>query len=228
MQLSYGDTVDRSTPTPSSDLPWREVGEMSGISDYSYEDGVHSIVLPTLGVSNVDLNPGSGSSFTGDKHTFPLTYADGTPVLATDNFALITKAEDFSFGTARNYNVIFGAVQAISTSLHTMDGVGGTFGITGVGTPLHGTWRRNTVSTTSLANATKAIATIQAGSQSKVGVQSLLYSNSTESPTNGLDANTWSSTTQLYGIVGIATLGTVTTTGGELTCKLHYKVVKLS
>lgn len=228
MQLSYGDTIDRSTPTPSSDLPWREVGDMSGISDYEYTDGVHSIVLPTLGVSNVDLNPGSGANFSGDKHTFPLTYADGTPVLATDNFAFITKVEDFDFGTARNYNILFGVVQAVSTVLNTMDGVGGTFGITGVGTPLHGTWRRNVIGTQSLANATKAIATIQAGGQSKVGVQSLLYSPSTESATNGLDSNTWTSTTQLYGIVGVATLGTVTTTGGTLTFKAHYKVVKLA
>jgi hypothetical protein len=200
----------------------------------SSTNGLHSVTTATLGASNVDYNFGSGANFTGARWTFPLTYGDGSPVQAQDAFSFQCKVTDFSVGAARNYNFGFAVTQnATSTVLSTMDACGPTFGTTGVGTPLCGTWRRNVVGTTSLAGGTVVYGDTLFGGvpgKVKVGAQAVILGAATGSPTSGLDANAWSvaDATQLSAILALGTLGTVTTTGGQVDFKLFVQVLKLS
>jgi len=196
--------------------------------------GLHSVTTATLAVSNVDYNFGSGANFTGARWTFPLEYADGSPVQAQDAFSFQAKVTDFAVGAARTWNFGFAVVQnASSTVLSTMDACGPTFGMTGVGTPLCGTWRRNVVGTTSLAGGDKVYGDTLFGGlpgKVKVGAQAVILGAAAGSPTNGLDANTWSvaDNTQLSAILALGTLGTATTTGGQVDFKLYYQCIKLS
>lgn len=200
------------------------------VTDYSAASGLHSLTLATLGSSNVDFNFGSGSNFTGARWSFPLTYSDGSPVLVEHSFLFRTRVTSFAPGLTRNWNIAFAAVQnPTSTTLSTMDALGGTIGATGVGTPLIGTWRRNVVGTTSLASGTMATSVSQFGGapgKIKVGCSGILHSASTGAPLQGLDANAWAAAdgTQVYAVIAVGTLGTVTTTGGQVDFRLFYNV----
>jgi len=204
------------------------------ITSYSAAAGLHSLTLVTLGASNVDYNYGSGANFTGGRWTFPLTYPDGSPVQAKDTFTFSTKATNLAVGAARQWNIAFAAVQnPTSTVLSTMDALGTTAGVSGVGTPLCGTWRRNVVGTTSLAGGVTVYGQSLFGGnpgKAKVGASVTIQAAASSSPAQGLDANTLSvsDNTQMYGIIAVGTLGTVTTTGGVMAFKLFYNVEKLS
>jgi len=204
------------------------------VTSYSVAGGLHSVGLATVAVANVDFNAGSGANFTGARWYFPLSYSDGSPVLAKDTFTYTTKISNFAVGAARNWNLVFGVVQnATSTVLTTMDGLGTTAGTTGVGTPLTGTWRRNVIGTTSLAGGVTIYGQSMFGGlpgKPKVGASAIIQSATQGSPTQGLDANLLSAAdnTQMYGIILTSTLGTVTTTAGTIDFKLFYNVSKLS
>lgn len=204
------------------------------VTSYSATGGLHSLTLATLAVSNVDYNFGSGANFTGARWYFPLTYLDGSPVLAGDTFNYHTKVTNFSVGATRSYNIAFAVVQnATSTVLSTMDALGTTLGITAVATPAVGTWRRNTVGTTSLAGGVTAYGQSLFGGlpgKAKVAASALIQSASAAAPTSGLDANilTVADNAQMFGIICVGTLGTVTTTGGTTDFRFQYAVDKLS
>jgi hypothetical protein len=230
-------------PAGAVGFEWRQITDFAAltasdpnglVTGYAASSGLHSVTLATLAVSNVDYNYGSGANFAGARWTFPLTYADGTPVLAGDTFNFHSKVTDFAVGAARNYNIAMAAVQnATSTVLTTMDALGCTFGMSGVGTPLTGTWRRNVVGTTSLAGGVTVYGQSLFGGlpgKAKVAASALIQSASAAAPTNGLDANilTAADTAQMYGIIAVGTLGTVTTTGGTVAFRLFYAVDKLS
>jgi len=222
---------------------WRQItdfGDLTAsdpnglVTGYSVAGGLHSLTLATLGASNVDYNYGSGVNFTGGRWTFPLTYPDGSPVQAKDTFTFSTKATNLAVGAARNWNIAFAAVQnPTSTLLNTMDALGTTAGVSGVGTPLCGTWRRNVVGTTSLAGGATVYGQSFFGGapgKAKVGASVVIQAAASSSPAQGLDANTLTvaDSTQMYGIIAVGTLGTVTTTGGVMAFKLFYNVEKLS
>jgi hypothetical protein len=230
-------------PAGAVGFEWRQITDLntltfsdpnSLVTSYSAAAGLHSLTLATLGASNVDYNYGSGANFTGGRWTFPLTYQDGSPVVAGDTFTLHSKVTDFTVGAARNYNIAFAGVQnPTSTVLTTMDALGCTFGTTGVGTPLCGTWRRNVVGTTSLAGGVTVYGQSLFGGlpgKAKVAASALLQSASAAAPTNGLDANilTAADNAQMYAIIAVGTLGTVTTTGGTVQFKLYFAADKLS
>jgi hypothetical protein len=230
-------------PAGAVGFQWRQILDFatltfsdpnSLVTSYSVASGLHSVTLATLGASNVDYNYGSGANFTGARWTFPLTYQDGSPVVAGDTFNLHSKVTDYAVGAARNYNIAFAAVQnPTSTVLTTMDALGCTFGMTGVGTPLTGTWRRNVVGTTSLAGGVTVYGQSLFGGlpgKAKVAASALIQSASAAAPTNGLDANilTAADNAQMYAIIAVGTLGTVTTTGGQVDFKLYFAVDKLS
>lgn len=222
---------------------WRQVGDFGDltasdpnglVTGYAYASGTHTLTLATLGVSNVDYNFGSGSNFTGARWTFPLTYSDGSPVQAGDAFVLRWKVTNISVGAARTWNVGLAAVvNASSTVLNTMDAMGATVGMSGVGTPLCGTWRRNTVGTSSMANGVTMYSDALFGglpTKIKAGVTSILSSNSNAATTQGIDGNALSvaDNTQMQAIIAVGSLGTATTTGGDFAFKLFYAVDKLS
>jgi len=239
------DTGASGGPAPAgvTGFAWRQItdfGTMTAsdpnglVTSYSAAGGLHSLTLATLGASNVDYNYGSGANFTGARWTMPLTYADGSPVLAQDTFTFSTKVTDFAVGAARNWNIAFAAVQnPTSTVLSTMDALGTTAGVSGVGTPLCGTWRRNVVGTTSLAGGVTVYGQSLFGGnpgKAKVGASVTIQAAASSSPAQGLDANTLTvaDNTQMSMIIAVGTLGTVTTTGGTMDFKLFYNVEKLS
>ena len=230
-------------PAGATGFAWTQITDFSTltasdpnglVTGYSVAGGLHSVTLATLAVSNVDYNYGSGANFTGARWTFPLAYPDGSPVVAGDTFCLASKVTDLSVGATRNYNIAVAAVQnPTSTVLNTMDALGTTFGMTGVGTPLAGTWRRNVVGTTSLASGVTVYGQSLFGGlpgKTKCGATATIQAAASQAPTQGLDANAWTvaDNAQVYAIIAVGTLGTVTTTGGTVDFKLYYAVEKLS
>jgi hypothetical protein len=230
-------------PAGAVGFEWRQITDLNTltasdpnglVTGYSVSSGLHSVTLATLAASNVDYNYGSGANFTGARWTFALTYQDGSPVVAGDTFTLHSKVTNLAVGAARNYNIAVAAVQnPTSTVLTAMDALGCTFGMSGVGTPLTGTWRRNVVGTTSLAGGVTVYGQSLFGGlpgKAKVAASALIQSASAAAPTNGLDANalTAADNAQMYGIIAVGTLGTVTTTGGTVAFKLFFAVDKLS
>lgn len=227
----------------STSFAWRQILDFDDltfsdpnglVTGYSASGGLHSLTLATLAASNVDFNYGSGANFSGARWTFPLVYPDGSAVVAGDTFCLVSKVTDLAVGAARNYNIAVGAAQnPTSTALTTMDAMGTTFGMTGVGTPLCGTWRRNVVGTTSLAGGVTVYGQSLFGGlpgKTKVGATATIQAAASQAPTQGLDANSWAvaDNSQVYGIVAVGTLGTVTTTGGQVDFRLFYAVEQLS
>jgi hypothetical protein len=230
-------------PDSSPGFTWRQITDLSTLTfsdpnslvlNYSVLDGLHSLTMATLAASNIDYNFGSGTNFTGARYYFPLTYSDGSIVQAGDAFNWSMKVTNFAVGAARTWHLAWGCVQnATSTTLNTMDGMGNTFGMSGVGTPLAGTWRRNTVNTTSLAGGDKVYGNALFGGlpgKTKISAQTTIQGASSQAATNGLDANSWTvaDNSQVYAILAIGSLGTATTTGGQIDFKLYYNVDKLS
>ena len=204
------------------------------VASYSVASGLHSITTNSIAVANADYNFGTGANFTGARWYFPLTYQDGSIVQAGDTFTWSMKVTDINFNLARTWHFAFGCAQnGSSTVLNTMDGLGNTFGVSGVGTPLAGTWRRNVVGTTSLAGGDKVYGNALFGGapgRTKISAQTTIQAAASQSPTNGLDANSWSvaDNSQVFGVLLLGSLGTATTTAGQIDFKLFYQVEKLS
>jgi hypothetical protein len=228
--------------TPTAAIGWRVVDDFGSFSAsdpnslvtaYTAVSGLHTLTLATLGSSNVDYNYGSGSTFSGARWYWALTYADGTPVLAGDTFSYSTRVTSLSVGAARTWNIALAVAQnGSSTTLSTMDALGTTVGVTGVGTPLVGAWRRNVVGTTSLAGGVTAYGQSLFGGapgKAKVGASATLL-GAAGAPVQGLDANTWTAAdnAQVFGIIAVGTLGTATTTGGDFAFRFAYNVAKMS
>lgn len=222
---------------------WKQVTDLGSftfsdpnslVASYSVASGLHSITTNAIAVSNADYNFGTGANFTGARWYFPLTYPDGSIVQAQDTFNWSMKVTDFAFGAARTWHIAFGCAQnGSSTVLNTMDTLANTWGVTGAGTPLAGTLRRSTVNTTSLAGGVTVYGNALFGGlpgKTKISAQSTLQAAASQAATNGLDANNWTvaNNSQVFGVLLIGSLGTATTTAGQLDFKLFYQVDKLS
>lgn len=229
--------------TAPAGFSWEQVTDLSSftfsdpnslVASYSVAGGLHSVTTNAIAVSNVDFNFGSGANFTGARWYFPLTYPDGNIVQAQDTFNWSMKVTDFAVGAARTWHFAFGCAQnGSSTVLNTMDGMGNTFGMSGVGTPLAGTWRRNVVGTASLAGGDKVYGNALFGGlpgKTKISAQTTIQAAASQGASNGLDANSWTvaDNSQVFGVLLLGSLGTATTTAGQIDFKLFYNVEKLS
>jgi hypothetical protein len=222
---------------------WNQVADLGSftfsdpnslVASYSVTGGLHSVTTNSIAVANADRNFGTGATFDGARWYFPLTYPDGSIVQAQDTFNWSMKVTDFAFGAARTWHIAFGCAQnGSSTTLTTMDTLANTWGVTGAGTPVAGTLRRNVVNTVSLAGGDKVFGNALFGGlpgKTKISAQTTLQAAASQSATNGLDANSWTvaNNSQVFGVLLIGSLGTATTTGGQLDFKLFYNVEKLS
>jgi len=204
------------------------------VAGYSTAGGLHSLSLASILVANANYNFGVAPNFTGARWTFPLVYLDGSPVVAGDTFTFSSKVDNLSVGAARTWHIAVAAVQnPTSTLLVDIDGLGVTFGVTGVGTPLIGTWRRNGANTASYSNGVTIYGQSLFGGlpgKVKVGASGIIQSAVAGNPNQGLDTNILSAAdnAQMYGMIAVGSLGTATTIGGTMDFRLFYNVEKLS
>ena len=232
--------------TSSSVNPLRTVGDLSSgytftdtaalQTSYSYNSGtdIHTFDLATIAVGAETNSFLSGTNFTGPKYRAALTYADGTAVLAGDAFSMTVFIESLTPGLVRSYCIAVGVAQTpSSTVLGTMRG-SGIYAITSsVGTPGVGGWEENLGTASTVALMTKGIGTCSfTGTPQKyrVGSSFGVMSAASGNVSNRLGGGQWNvaDATQLGLVVLVGSNGTVTTTGGVISVRLRYAVVKLS
>jgi hypothetical protein len=208
------------------------------LSSYSYDTATdtHTFNTNTIGVANETYSLLSGANFTSPKWRAPLTYADGTPVLAGDAFSLDVRFDNFSVGTSRSYLVAVCVVEnASSTVIGTMR-PSGVYGLTtSVGTPGVGIVADNLGAAATVASMLSGVGTVvftggTGTSLVKGGGSCAARAAAAASSNTRNDGNTWASaaTSQLALAIMLSTNGTVTTTGGALACRIKYNIAKLS
>ena len=206
------------------------------LSSYSYDAGtdIHTFTLAAVAVGAETNSFLSGANFTGPKWRAALTYADGTPVLAGDTFSMTVYVENLTPGLVRSYAIAVGVAQTpSSTVLGTMRGSGIYAVSTSVGTPGAGGWEENIGTAATTASMVKGVGTCSfTGSPQKfrVGSSFGVMSASTGSVSNRLGGGQWnvSDSAQLGLVILVGTNGTVIATGGAISVRLRYSLVKLS
>lgn len=227
--------------------PLRSVGDLSAApyaftdtaalqNSYSYNSGtdIHTFDLATIAVGAETNSFLSGANFTGPKYRAPLTYTDGTAVLAGDAFSMTVYIENLTPGLVRSYVIAVGIAQTPnSTVLGTMRG-SGIYAITSaVGTPGVGGWEENLGTASTVASMTKGIGTCSfTGTPQKyrVGSSFGVMSATSGNVSNRIGGGQWNvaDATQLGLLVCVGSNGTVATTGGSISVRLRYALTKLS
>lgn len=208
------------------------------LSSYSYDAGTdtHTFNTNTIGVSNETYSLISGANFTSPKWRAPLTYADGTPVLAGDAFSMDVRFDNVSVGASRQYLVAVAVVEsASSTVIGTLRPSGVYCITTSVGTPGVGIVADNLGAAATVASLISGVGTVAftggaAGTLVKAGGACAVRSAASAASNTRGDGNTWASaaTSQLSLAVFLSTNGTVTTTGGAFAMRAKYAITKLS
>jgi hypothetical protein len=228
--------------------PLRSIGDLSASpyvftdtaalqTSYAYNSGtdIHTFGLATVAVGAETNSFLSGANFTGPKYRAPLTYADGTPVLAGDSFSMTVYVESLLPGLVRQYCIAVGAAMTpSSTSLGTLRGSGLYAISTSTGAPGMGGWEENFGTATTVASMTKGVGTCSfSGTPQKFrnGSSFGVMSATTGNVSNRLGGGTWNlvaDNAQLSLVVCVGTNGTVTATGGSISVRLRYALTKLS
>jgi hypothetical protein len=208
------------------------------LSSYSYDvaTDTHTFNTNTIGVSSETYSLISGANFTSPKWRAPLTYADGTPVLAGDAFSMDVRFDNVSVGASRQYLVAVAVVEsASSTVIGTLRPSGVYCITTSVGTPGVGIVADNLGAAATVASMISGVGTVAftggaTGTLVKGGGSCAVRSAASASSNTRGDGNTWASasTTQLSLAVFLSTNGTVTTTGGAFAMRAKYAITKLS
>lgn len=240
-------SVGVATPAGSADL--RELGNLNGgtytfadgfglLNSYSYNAGtkVHSFTMNSVAVANEASSFVSGTTYTGPRWYIPLTYADGSPVLVGDSFIYSAYFEDVVPGAARGYIFCVGLSQSgSSTSLNTMNGVGGYAGMTAVGTPVIGGWTLNSSSSNSVSGTyLRGVSSCNfAGAPTFLnGGFCWCATNTTSGGASGTRSSfsQWNvpASTPLALVLMAGTLGTATATGGTFSMKVKFAITKLN
>jgi hypothetical protein len=201
---------------------------------YNSGTDIHDFTLNSVGTGAETNSFISGANFTGPKYRAPLTYADGTAVLAGDAFSMSVIVENLTPGAVRQYCIALGVAQTpSSTVLGTMRGSGIYAITTSIGTPGVGGWEENLGTASTVASMTKGIGTCSfLGTPQKYrvgssfGVMAAAFGN----VSNRLGGGQWNvaDATQLGLVVLVGTNGTVTATGGSISVRLRYALTKLS
>ena len=208
------------------------------LSSYSYDvaTDTHTFNTNTIGVSSETYSLISGANFTSPKWRAPLTYADGTPVLAGDAFSMDVRFDNVSVGASRQYLVAVAVVEsASSTVIGTLRPSGVYCITTSVGTPGVGIVADNLGAAATVASLISGVGTVAftggaAGTLVKAGGACAVRSAASAASNTRGDGNTWASaaTSQLSLAVFLSTNGTVTTTGGAFAMRAKYAITKLS
>jgi len=226
----------------------RSLGDLSGasytftntagvaLSSYSYNSGtdIHTFNVNTIGVANETYSLLSGANFTSPKWATPLTYADGSPVLAGDAFSFDVIFDNVSVGLARQYLLACAVIQQPSSTIIGNMRPSGVYCIsTSVGTPGVGGIADNLGAAATIASMVRGVGSasfIGSASMVKGGVSFAATSASTGSSGTRADGNTWSVATsqQLSLAIMLSTNGTVTSSSGTFAMRIKYNVTKLS
>lgn len=245
MPVAYVFPRDGGGAPPAPVNPLRSIGDLSvgytftdtaGLQNsYSYNSGtdIHTFDLASVAVANETNTFLSGANFTGPKYRAPLTYADGTPVLAGEAFSLSVLVESLTPGLVRQYCIAVGCAQTpSSTSLGTMRGSGLYAVSTSTGAPGMGGWEENIGTATTIANMIKGTGAASfSGTPQKYrngsafGVMAATVGN----VNSRLGGGTWNvaDSAQLGLVVCVGTNGNVTATGGVISVRLRYAITKL-
>jgi hypothetical protein len=232
---------------PQAGTSLRSIGDLSGagytfsdtaalLSSYAFDAGtdIHTFTVGTVAVGAETNSFLSGSNFTGPKYRAALTYDDGTPVLAGDAFSMTVFVENLTPGLVRSYAIAVGVAQTpSSTVLGTMRGSGIYAVSTSVGTPGVGGWEENLGTAATIASMTKGIGTCSfLGTLQKyrVGSSFGVMSAASGNMSNRLGGGQWNvaDSAQLGLVILVGTNGTIVATGGAISVRLRYSLVKLS
>jgi hypothetical protein len=248
--VSAAPTTIASTPAVIPQI--QSLGDLNGgsytftdtaavaLSSYSYNSAndIHTFNVNTIGVASETYSIISGANFTGPKWRKPLTYADGSPVLAGDTFTLSVTIDQISPGLARQYLVCTSVIQSGgSTVLGTLRGSGVYCLTSSVGTPGIGGWGADNLgAVASVASMVRGVGTAAfsggpTNTMYKSGVMMAAYSAAPGGSVNSrLDGGQWNiaTTAQLSLGIFLSTNGTVTTTAGAFSMRIKYIVSKLS
>jgi hypothetical protein len=233
------------TPLPSVN-PLRTIGDLSTgytftdtaglLVSYSYDSGtdIHTFDLNSVAVANETNTFLSGPNFTGPKYRAPLTYADGTPVLAGEAFSLAVVVENLTPGLVRQYCIAVGCAQTpSSTALGTMRGSGLYAVSTSTGAPGIGGWEENigtAVTVASMIKGTGAASFSGTPQKFRNGSAFGVMSATSGNTNSRLGGGTWNvaDSAQLGLVVCVGTNGNVTATGGVISVRLRYAITKIS
>jgi hypothetical protein len=231
--------------TPSVN-PFRTIGDLSTgytftdtaglLVSYSYNSGtdIHTFDLNSVAVAAETNSFVSGANFTGPKYRAPLTYADGTPVLAGQAFSLAVAVENLTPGPVRQYCIAVAVAQSPSeTILGNLRGSGLYAVSTSTGAPGIGGWEENlggAVTVASMIKGTGAASFSGTPQKFRNGSAYGVMSATAGNVGNRLGGGTWNvaDSAQLGLIVCVGTNGTVTATGGAISVRLRYAITKIS
>jgi hypothetical protein len=240
-------SVGVAVPAGAADL--RELGNLNGgaytfadtfglLNNYSYNAGtkVHSFTMNSVAVANEAASFISGTTFTASRWYIPMTYADGSPVLVGDAFAYSVMFEDITSPVARNFVFSLAMSQSgASTSLNTMNAMGGHCGVSSAGGTIIGGWmlnagNANTVSGTYLRGLVSG--NFAGGPTFLNGGLSWSATNTTSSGASGTRSafTQWNvpATNQLALVFMCGTNGTNTATGGTFSMKVKFALTKFN
>lgn len=203
---------------------------------YSYNSGtdIHTFDLNSVAVAAETNSFVSGANFTGPKYRAPLTYADGTPVLAGEAFSLAVAVENLTPGPVRQYCIAVAVAQSPSeTILGNLRGSGLYAVSTSTGAPGIGGWEENlggAVTVASMIKGTGAASFSGTPQKFRNGSAYGVMSATAGNVGNRLGGGTWNvaDSAQLGLIVCVGTNGTVTATGGAISVRLRYAITKIS
>jgi len=229
----------------STEIEWRSVGNLSSgytfsdpnslLSSYSYNSSteLHTFNLVTVNPAVADYAINSAPNFTGPRWYRDLLDAGGSQVDADDRFNFFIRFSSFSVsGGLLQWGAYCGvSASPASTVLLTMQNNGQWMGVTGAGTPNTCVHTLNVASTVSLASATSARSLFMFGGlpiRRRVGGVVQITSAVSQDSVVRTDNSNFAGSGGLSLWLGCTTLGTVVTTGGSLSCKIDYAVVRSS
>jgi len=238
-------TNDTITILPQTEM--RTPGNLNGasytftdtagiLSAYSYNEStdIHTFETNTIAVGNETYSFITSANFTGPKWTTPLTYSDGSPVLAGDAFHLLVRYTNFSPDLTRSYLYCTGVVQnPTSTVLGNLRGSGIYCAVTSTGTIGVGGWASNLSSLATVASMVSGNGSCVFGGgpyRVKGGCAFTATSDVLAQIGNRQDGGVWNiaTTDQLSLFIGVGSNGAIATTGGTTEVQIKYGVVKLS
>jgi len=233
--------VVRSLPTG---VVWRSVGDLGSgytfsdpnalLSSYSYNSGTDEHTFTTVNVNPAvaDYAINSGTNFTGPRWYRNLTDAANVTMNTDDRFIMMVRFSNTSFGGGiLQWGIYCGAAQVpTSTVLLTMQANGLWSGVTGAGTPNAGAHAVNVASTVSLASATSIRGSMIFGGlpfREKTGPTALITSATSQDSILRADSAAWTATGIPGLFICLTTLGTVIATGGTITTKIEYAILRM-
>lgn len=208
------------------------------LTSYAYNSGTknHSFTLVSMGSNPsgwVDYSTSTtAGTYKAPRWSRTLVDENGVALTSDDEFLLLIRHEDCTFGTNLGWSVaVVYSRDTTSTTRATGAWTGTSVGITGIGQPTAtAIFAGSNTNQIGLTGGTKAVGTAQmcgSGRNKNVGSAVTMFSSNNANATARQGQLTLSASTPLYLEVMCPTQGTVTTaTAGTLSMKLKYAIVR--